>query len=47
MKIEDYNMNISQILGKNKNFFKLAGLSGALAVIIGAYGFHGKYKYLY
>lgn len=30
------------MLGKNIYFFKLAGLLGASAVILGAYGAHGK-----
>lgn len=44
MKLESQNINISQILGKNKNIFRLAGLFGASAVILGAYGAHGKLK---
>lgn len=40
MKLESHN--IFQILGKNIYFFKLAGLLGASAVILGAYGAHGK-----
>lgn len=40
MKLESHN--ITQILGKNIHFFKVAGLLGASAVILGAYGAHGK-----
>jgi len=42
MKME--NLNIFQILGKNIYFYKMAGLLGASAVILGAYGAHGMYK---
>lgn len=34
--------NIVQMLGKNIYVFKIAGLLGASAVILGAYGAHGK-----
>jgi hypothetical protein len=34
--------NILQMLGKNIYFYKMAGLLGASAVILGAYGAHGK-----
>lgn len=34
--------NLFQMLGKNIYFFKMAGLLGASAVILGAYGAHGK-----
>lgn len=42
MKID--NHNLFQILGKNIYIYKIAGLLGASAVILGAYGAHGKYK---
>lgn len=40
MKVENYT--IYQMLGKNIYFFKMAGLLGASAVILGAYGAHGE-----
>jgi len=40
MKME--SLNIFQMLGKNIYFYKMAGLLGASAVILGAYGAHGK-----
>jgi len=40
MKME--SPNIFQMLGKNLYFYKMAGLLGASAVILGAYGAHGK-----
>jgi len=40
MKME--SQNIFQMLGKNIYIFKMAGLLGASAVILGAYGAHGK-----
>jgi len=36
------NRNIIQMFGKNLYFYKIAGLLGASAVILGAYGAHGK-----
>lgn len=45
MKID--NRNLFQMLGKNIYIYKIAGLLGASAVILGAYGAHGKYKCLY
>lgn len=35
--------NLFQMLGKNIYIYKIAGLLGASAVILGAYGAHGKY----
>lgn len=40
MKMESHN--IFHMLGKNIYFYKMAGLLGASAVILGAYGAHGK-----
>jgi len=40
MKVE--SSNIVQMLGKNIYLFKIAGVLGASAVILGAYGAHGK-----
>lgn len=40
MKLE--SRNIFQMLGKNIYFYKVAGILGASAVILGAYGAHGE-----
>lgn len=40
MKLESHT--ISQMIGRNIYFYKMAGLLGASAVILGAYGAHGK-----
>jgi len=40
--MEVKSCNIVQLLGKNIYLFKIAGLLGASAVILGAYGAHGK-----
>jgi len=40
--IKMMSCNILQMLGKNIYFYKMAGLFGASAVILGAYGAHGK-----
>lgn len=34
--------NLFQMLGKNIYIYKIAGLLGASAVVLGAYGAHGK-----
>jgi hypothetical protein len=39
MKLE--NHDLFKIIGKNSYIFKMAGLLGASAVILGAYGAHG------
>lgn len=44
MKLESHN--VFQMLGKNIYFYKFAGLLGASAVILGAYGAHGKLTFL-
>lgn len=45
MKFE--SQDIFKMIGKNIYFYKFAGLLGASAVILGAYGAHGKFKYLH
>lgn len=44
MKLE--SRDIFQMIGKNIYFYKFAGLLGASAVILGAYGAHGKLTFL-
>lgn len=44
MKLE--SRDIFQMIGKNIYFYKFAGLLGASAVILGAYGAHGKLIFL-
>lgn len=39
------NLNMYQMLSKNIYFYKVAGILGASAVILGAYGAHGKQQY--
>lgn len=39
------NCNLMKMLGSNIYFFKMAGVLGASAVILGAYGAHGKLQH--